>query len=111
MPPDLGILVVGVSSCLVLRCSCPNFQGWIIPCHRREGIARLLQVKLLVDEGGAPVGVQDRWGKTAYDEARRVGATAVAEFLSAEMAKAPQPAMAAAQPAAEGTEIAAESDS
>ena len=40
-----------------------------------------VQVKLLVEEGGADVWVRDRWGKTAYDEARRVGATAVAEYL------------------------------
>jgi len=40
-----------------------------------------VQVKLLVEEGGADVWVHDRWGKTAYDEARRVGATAVAEYL------------------------------
>jgi hypothetical protein len=40
-----------------------------------------VQIKLLVEEGGADVWVRDRWGKTAYDEARRVGATAVAEYL------------------------------
>ena len=40
-----------------------------------------VQIKLLVEEGGANVWVRDRWGKTPYDEARRVGATAVAEFL------------------------------
>ncbi len=40
-----------------------------------------VQVKLLGEEGGADVWVRDRWGKTAYDEARRVGATAVAEYL------------------------------
>lgn len=48
------------------------------------------QVKLLADEGGANVWVKDRWGKTSHDEARRVGATAVAEFLAAEMAKHPE---------------------
>ena len=47
-----------------------------------------------MDEGGANVWVRDRWGKTAYDEARRVGATAVAEFLAAEMAKHPEAAVA-----------------
>ena len=47
-------------------------------------------MKLLLEEGGANVWVRDRWGKTAYDEARRVGATAVAETLAAAMAKRPE---------------------
>ena len=46
-----------------------------------------MQIKLLVEEGGADVWVRDRWGKTAYDEARRVGATAVAEYLKLIMDK------------------------
>ena len=51
-------------------------------CARRMMPRSLcVQVKLLVEEGGADVWVRDRWGKTAYDEARRVGATAVAEYL------------------------------
>ena len=51
-------------------------------------------MELLVGEGGANVCVKDRWGKTACDEARCVGATAVADFLSAEMAKHPEAAAA-----------------
>lgn len=54
----------------------------------------MTQVKLLVNEGGANVWVRDRWDKTTYDEARRVGATAVAEFLAAEMAKHPEATVA-----------------
>ena len=43
-----------------------------------------------MEEGGANVWVRDRWGKTAYDEARRVGATAVAELLAMEMERRPE---------------------
>ena len=46
-----------------------------------SALSSSVQVKLLVEEGGADVWVRDRWGKTAFDEARRVGATAVAEYL------------------------------
>jgi ankyrin repeat protein len=38
-------------------------------------------VELLVSEGGADVALRDRWGATAADEARRVGAALVAAFL------------------------------
>ena len=38
-------------------------------------------VKLLVEDGGADTGVTDRWGATPGDEAERVGATAVGEYL------------------------------
>lgn len=41
----------------------------------------MLQVRLLVEEGKADVSSKDRWGKTALEEARRVGATAVIEYL------------------------------
>ena len=56
-------------------------------CQGHSAVATLLlvQIKLLVEEGGADVWVRDRWGKTAYDEARRVGATSVAEYLKAIM--------------------------
>lgn len=36
---------------------------------------------MLVEEGGASVYVQDRWGKTPLDEARRVGAALVVSYL------------------------------
>lgn len=41
-----------------------------------------LQVKLLVEEGGASAVVIDRWGATPLDEAKRVGAAAVAKYLT-----------------------------
>lgn len=48
------------------------------------------QTKLFVREGCANVWVKDRWGKTAYDEAIRVGSKAVASFLATEMEKSPE---------------------
>lgn len=38
---------------------------------------------MLVAEGRAPVLVQDRFGQTPLDEARRTGAQAVADYLDA----------------------------
>lgn len=46
----------------------------------------LLQVKLLINEGGADIFVRDRWGYTPLDEARRVGALPVVNFLESCMA-------------------------
>lgn len=40
-----------------------------------------LQVRVLVEEGRANVLVQDRWGNTPLDEARRVGAALVVNYL------------------------------
>jgi hypothetical protein len=42
---------------------------------------RPLQVRVLVEEGRANVLVQDRWGNTPLDEARRVGAALVVNYL------------------------------
>ncbi len=39
------------------------------------------QVRFLVEEGKADVGSKDRWGKTALEEAHRVGAAPVIEYL------------------------------
>jgi len=44
-------------------------------------LRRRLQVRVLVEEGGANVLVQDRWGNTPLDEARRVGAALVVSYL------------------------------
>jgi hypothetical protein len=41
------------------------------------------QVKLLVEEGGASPSLMDRWEQTPLDEARRVGALPVVEYLAA----------------------------
>ncbi len=49
------------------------------------------QVKLLVEEGLADVWVRDRWGNTAHDEAKRVGARYVARYLKAKMDEMPEP--------------------
>jgi len=41
-----------------------------------------LQVKLLVEEGGADPSLVDRWEQSPLDEARRVGAAPVVEYLA-----------------------------
>lgn len=47
----------------------------------------LLQVRVLVEEGRANVAVQDRWGNTPLDEARRVGAALVVTYLEQALVK------------------------
>ena len=44
-------------------------------------VQSLLQVQLLVEEGGAAVQVQDRWGHTPLQEAATCGAAAVVAYL------------------------------
>lgn len=39
------------------------------------------QVKLKVEEGDADITLQDRWQRTALDEANRIGARSVAKYL------------------------------
>ena len=51
--------------------------------------AHCLQVKLLVEEGIADLYVRDRWDKTPFEEAERVGAKHVARFLQARMDERP----------------------
>ena len=38
-------------------------------------------MRVLAEEGGADLGARDRWGFTPLDEAERVGAGPVVEFL------------------------------
>lgn len=54
-----------------------------------------VQIRLLVEEGGADVNVRDRWGHTPLDEAQRVGARPCAQYLERRLAAAA--AAAAAQ--------------
>ncbi|EFJ46903.1 hypothetical protein VOLCADRAFT_62022, partial [Volvox carteri f. nagariensis] len=49
--------------------------------HIAGAEGNLAAVKLLVEEGGADPNFQDRWGNTALDEARRVGAAPVLAYL------------------------------
>lgn len=42
---------------------------------------RLLQVRVLVEEGKADLAVTDRWGATPLDEAMRVGSRAIMDYL------------------------------
>ncbi len=44
-------------------------------------------MKILVEEGGADINVRDRWSKTPLDEAVRVGATPVVDFLRSTQAR------------------------
>jgi hypothetical protein len=46
-----------------------------------------LQVRVLVEEGRANPAVQDRWGNTPLDEARRVGAALVVSYLEQALVK------------------------
>lgn len=52
----------------------------LLPC--------VCQVRVLVEEGGADMLVQDRWGNTPLDEARRVGAAQVVDYLTRALAAA-----------------------
>jgi ankyrin repeat protein len=60
------------------------------------------QVSLLVEEGGAELSARDRWGATPLDEARRVGAADVADYLSSSRAAAAAAAARAALAARQG---------
>eukprot|EP00878_Enallax_costatus_P026109 GHUV01027986.1.p1 GENE.GHUV01027986.1~~GHUV01027986.1.p1 ORF type:complete len:183 (+),score=45.08 GHUV01027986.1:188-736(+) len=51
------------------------------PLHIAAAEGKLEVVKYLVEEGGASIHLKDRWGATAVDEAVRVGAKDVAEYL------------------------------
>lgn len=51
--------------------------------HIAAADGNLSMVKLLVEEGGANPTVMDRWEQTPLDEARRVGAQPVVEYLTA----------------------------
>lgn len=55
----------------------------------------VMQVQLLVEEGGAELSTTDRWGASPLEEAKRVGAAAVAAYLSKPATK--QAAVAAAR--------------
>lgn len=43
------------------------------------------QLRLLVEEGGANLGILDRWGHSALDEAERIGANNVVAYLVVRM--------------------------
>lgn len=49
--------------------------------HISSAEGNLAAVRLLIEEGGAKVDVKDRWGYTPLDEARRVGAQPVVNYL------------------------------
>lgn len=49
--------------------------------HIAGAEGNLTAIKLLIEEGGADPNFQDRWGQTALDEARRVGAAPVVTYL------------------------------
>ncbi|GLC44798.1 hypothetical protein PLESTB_001212800 [Pleodorina starrii] len=55
--------------------------------HIAGAEGNLAAVKLLVEEGGADPNFQDRWGNTALDEARRVGATPVVAYLESRQSR------------------------
>ncbi|KAF6256108.1 hypothetical protein COO60DRAFT_1702472 [Scenedesmus sp. NREL 46B-D3] len=67
-----------------------SFEGVGVRC---EGVRATMsagggQVRVLVEEGGADMGVRDRWGYSPLDEAQRVGATQVIDYLERAMAAA-----------------------
>ncbi|KAG2447079.1 hypothetical protein HYH02_007829 [Chlamydomonas schloesseri] len=49
--------------------------------HIAGAEGNLAAVKIMIEDGGADPGFQDRWGNTALDEARRVGAAPVVAYL------------------------------
>eukprot|EP00882_Tetradesmus_deserticola_P002691 GHRQ01002862.1.p1 GENE.GHRQ01002862.1~~GHRQ01002862.1.p1 ORF type:complete len:924 (+),score=556.38 GHRQ01002862.1:315-3086(+) len=56
------------------------------PLHIAAAEGKLAMAVLLVEEGGAELSARDRWGATPLDEARRVGAADVADYLSSSQA-------------------------
>jgi hypothetical protein len=46
------------------------------------GTLHCLQVKLLVQQGGADVELKDRWGASPLDEARRVNHTNIIAYMA-----------------------------
>jgi ankyrin repeat protein len=47
----------------------------------------VIQVRLLVEEGGADVNVRDRWGNSPLDEAQRVAARPCAAYFEQRLAR------------------------
>ncbi|KAJ9504820.1 hypothetical protein QJQ45_020591, partial [Haematococcus lacustris] len=69
----------------ILRSGCdPDAADYDRRCalHIAACEGNLTAVKVLIEEGGATVDFPDRWGNTAMDEATRVGARPVTEFLA-----------------------------
>ncbi|WIA34734.1 hypothetical protein OEZ86_013043 [Tetradesmus obliquus] len=56
--------------------------------HISAAEGNAVMVRVLVEEGGADMLVQDRWGNTPLDEARRVGAAQVVDYLTRALAAA-----------------------
>lgn len=65
---------------------CPVFARRRSALHVAAAEGNLRAVQVLVEEGGADMGLMDRWGNTALDDARRVDASAVIDYLQVRLA-------------------------
>ena len=72
-------------SALKQGCRLDGSDGVYAACKRSAShCARLihrLQIKMLVEEGGADVLMRDRWGATALDEVTKLGASRCIAYL------------------------------
>eukprot|EP00887_Chlorella_sp_A99_P005048 scaffold4.g5048.t1 len=71
----------------ILRCVRVVFGRELLVASLSAAEGNLPAVQLLVGKGGADPRCEDRWGATPLDEARRVGAAAVVEYLEQHAAR------------------------
>ncbi len=73
------------------RATLPRYAGVAYVYHPSRAMSThgvhpsSLQLRLLVEEGGANLGILDRWGHSVLDEAQRIGAANVVQYLVVRM--------------------------
>ena len=78
---SLPLLAVQALVAAGLQCSCIPGTVCLTATSFCSHMLHALQVRVLVEEGKADLGVQDRWGATPLDEAMRAGSRAVMDYL------------------------------